>query len=161
MIHVTGKAERISEAKRIQDQLERAFAGRAWHGPAVLELLAGVEAGKAAARPIAGAHSIWELVLHIAAWDRAVARRLAGNRAELPDEEDWPAVNDTSDEAWQQALETLKRCHRQLHEAIGRVEDAKLDEPIVAGMASTYGTLHGAIQHDLYHAGQIAMLKKA
>ena len=158
---MTSEAARSSEAKRIQEQLERAFDGRAWHGPAVLELLADVEAGKAAARPIAGAHSIWELVLHIAAWDKAVARRLAGDRAELPDEEDWPAVNGTSDEDWQLALETLKTCHRELHEAIGHVADARLDQPILEGMTSTYGTLHGAIQHDLYHAGQIAILKKA
>src|SRR4029077_12336526 len=94
---MTSEAARISEAKRIQEQLERAFDGGAWHGPAVLELLADVDAGKASARPIAGAHSIWELVLHIAAWDHAVARRLTGDRAELPNEEDWPAVNDTSD----------------------------------------------------------------
>jgi uncharacterized damage-inducible protein DinB len=150
-----------SEVKRIQDQLERAFAGEAWHGPSVLELLANVNAGKAAARSIASAHSIWELVLHIAAWDKAVARRLAGDRAELSDEEDWPAVNDTSDEAWRQALETLQSVHRELYEAIGRLDDARLDQPIVEGMPSVYVTLHGVIQHDLYHAGQIAILKKA
>ena len=155
------EALRISETRRIQGQLRRAFSGRAWHGPAVLEVLAGVESRKAAARPIAGVHSIWELVLHIAAWDKAVAKRLAGDRAELPDEEDWPAVDDISDEAWQQALETLKSCHHELHEAIGRVADARLDQPILEGMPSTYGTLHGVIQHDLYHAGQIAILKKA
>lgn len=150
-----------SEVKRIQDQLERAFAGEAWHGPSVSELLANVNAGKAAARPIAGAHSIWQLVLHIAAWDKAVARRLAGDRAELSDKEDWPAVNDTSDEAWRQAVEALQTGHRELHEAIGRLEDAGLDHPIVEGMPSVYVTLHGVIQHDLYHAGQIAILKKA
>jgi len=73
---------RAVEVRRIQRQLEHTFNGPAWHGPALLELLADVNAGKAAARPIAGAHSIWELVLHIAAWDKAVARRLAGDRAE-------------------------------------------------------------------------------
>jgi uncharacterized damage-inducible protein DinB len=151
----------MSEANRIQDQFERGFAGRAWHGPSVMELLADVDAAKAAARPIAGAHSIWELVLHIDAWDQAAARRLRGDRAELSDAEDWPAVNDTSADAWAQTLETLKGNHRELHEAIGRVEEARLDEPIVAGMASVYGTLHGVVQHDLYHAGQIAILKKA
>ena len=150
-----------SEVKRIQYQLKRAFAGEAWHGPSVLELLANVNAGKASARPIAGAHSIWELVLHIAAWDKAVTRRLAGDRAELSDEEDWPAVSDTSDEAWRQALEALQTDHRELHEAIGRLEDPRLDQPIVEGMPSVYVTLHGVIQHDLYHAGQIAILKKA
>ena len=151
----------MSETNRIQDQLERGFKGRAWHGPSVLELLADVDAAKAAARPIAGAHSIWELVLHIAAWDQAAARRLRGDRAQLSDAEDWPAVSDTSAEAWAQTLETLNKNHRELHEAIGRVEETRLDKPIMEGMTSVYGTLHGVIQHDLYHAGQIALLKKA
>lgn len=150
-----------SEGERIQNQLQRAFAGEAWHGPSLMELLADVDAPQAAARPIPGAHSIWELVLHIAAWDRAVASRLGGNRGEVSAAENFPIVNDTSEASWQAALETLKQNHRELMEAIGRVEDSRLDEPVVEGMSSVYVHLHGAIQHDLYHAGQIAILKKA
>jgi uncharacterized damage-inducible protein DinB len=151
----------MTEAKRIQEQLERAFTGPAWHGPALLELLAEVNAGQAAERPIAGRHSIWELVLHIAAWDKAVASSLAGERASLSDAENFPAVTDTGDNAWLRALEILKDSHGKLHDAIGRVEDARLDEPILEGMPSIYSTLHGVIQHDLYHAGQITILKRA
>lgn len=149
-----------TEANRIQEQLQRAFAGRAWHGPSVLELLADVDAAKAAARPIANAHSIWELVLHIAAWDKAGVRRLNGDRADLTDGENFPAVTDTSEEAWHQTIESLKRAHRELHYAIESLDDTRLDQPIIAGMSSVYGTLHGIIQHGLYHAGQIALLKK-
>ena len=155
-----GEVKQVTEVGRIQKQLERAFSGHAWHGPALMELLAGVNATRAAARPVPGAHSIWELVLHIAAWDQAVTRRLAGDRAELSDEENFPAVNETTDDAWQRTLETLQRCHRELHEAIGGLEDTRLAEPILEGMPSTYSTLHVLIQHDLYHAGQIAILKK-
>jgi len=150
-----------NEGQRIQDQFQRAFSGKAWHGPSVLELLADVDATKAAARPIPGAHSIWELVLHIAAWNEAAARRLEGDRAQLTDEEDFAAVTDTSDEAWQQAVEILQRSHRKLHDAIGELDESRLDQPILSGMTSVYGTLHGVIQHGLYHAGQIALLKKA
>lgn len=150
-----------SEAKRIQDQLKRSLAGTAWHGPAVLELLADIDAVKAAARPITGAHSIWELSLHIAAWNKAAVRRLSGDRAELPDEENFPPVNDTSDEAWQRTLDLLRSNHRELHEAISGLDDARLDQPILEGMSSVYVTLHGVIQHNIYHAGQIALLKKA
>lgn len=149
-----------SEAKRIQDQLKRSLAGTAWHGPAVMELLADIDAAKAAARPIPGAHSIWELSLHIAAWNKAAVRRLSGDRAELPDEENFPAVNETSDEAWQRTLELLRSSHRELHEAISQLDDAGLDQPILEGMSSVYVTLHGVIQHNIYHAGQIALLKK-
>ena len=150
----------MKETERIQDQLRRAFEGGAWHGPSVLELLDGVTAEQAAARPIPGAHSIWELVLHIGAWEGACNRRLAGDRAELPTEEDWPAVNDVSDEAWEKTKAALREGHYTLRESIALVEDTHLDEPILQGMPSVYATLHGAVQHDLYHAGQIAILKK-
>jgi uncharacterized damage-inducible protein DinB len=150
-----------SELARIRGELRRAFEGEAWHGPAVLELLRDVTVQQAAARPIAGAHSIWELVLHIAAWENAGRRRLEGDRAELPDEENFPPVNDTSEAAWQRAIEELKIGHSKLYDAIAGLEESRLDEPILDGMRSVYITLHGVIQHDLYHAGQIALLKKA
>jgi uncharacterized damage-inducible protein DinB len=151
----------MKETERIREQLQRAFAGGAWHGPSVLEILENVTASQAAARPIAGAHSIWELVLHIGAWDDACRRRLHGDRAELPDEEDWPPVGETSDEAWDKTLATLRESQQNLSEAIAAVDEARLDEPILQGMGSVYATLHGAVQHKLYHAGQIAILKKA
>ena len=150
-----------SETERIQDQLRRAFAGSAWHGPSVLELLANVTAREAAARPIAAAHSIWEITLHIAAWEKVALRRLSGDPAEIPDEEDWPAVTDTGDAAWQRTIADLKENHQKLYEAIAAIAEPRLDEPILPGKSSVYVTLHGAIQHDLYHAGQIAILKKA
>ena len=151
----------MKETDRIRDQLNRAFSGNAWHGPSVMEILENVTAAQAAQRPINRAHTIWELVLHIRAWENACRRRLAGDRAELPDEEDWQAFADTSDEAWQSTLESLKESHQRLMAAIALVDDARLDEPILEGMPSIYMTLQGAVQHDLYHAGQIAILKKA
>ena len=151
----------MKETERIREQLNRAFEGGAWHGPGVLEILENVSATQAASHPIVGAHSIWELVLHIKAWEDACRRRLSGDRAELTDEEDWPAVAETSDEAWKKTLTALREGHQQFSDAIASVDDTRLDEPILEGMNSVYATLHGAVQHDLYHAGQIAILKKA
>ena len=155
----------VSEVDRIRDQFRRAFEGEAWHGPAVLALLDGVTAEQAAARPIPGAHSIWELTLHIAAWERACLRRLNGDPAQLTDAEDWEPVNDTSEAAWESTKQQLIDNHRELLEAIASVDDARLNEPIMTHpeipFSSVYVTLHGGVQHDLYHAGQIAMLKKA
>lgn len=151
----------MSEIKRIEDQLKRAFEGNAWHGPGVLEILKDVSASRAAARPLPDAHSIWELVLHITAWESVCRRRLEGDRAQIPDEEDWPAVGETSEAAWEQAKQALIEGHHQLRQAIGQLDESRLDEPILPDMSSVYVTLHGAVQHDLYHAGQIAILKKA
>ena len=155
----------VSEVDRIRDQFRRAFEGEAWHGPSVLALLDGVTAQQAAAHPIPGAHSIWELTLHIAAWERACLRRLNGDPAQLTDAEDFEPINDTSDEAWEATKQKLIDNHRELLEEISSVDESRLNEPVMSHptipFSSTYVTLHGGVQHDLYHAGQIAMLKKA
>ena len=155
----------ISEVDRIRDQFRRAFDGEAWHGPAVLALLEGVTAQQAAAHPIPGAHSIWELTLHIAAWERAILRRLQGDPAQLSDEEDWRPINDKSDEAWENTKKYLIDTHRELLEAIAKLDESRLNEPIITNastpFSTVYVTLHGGVQHDLYHAGQIAVVKKA
>ena len=153
----------MTEIERILDQLKRAFEGNAWHGPSLREALAGVTAAQANARPLANAHSIQELVHHIAVWESVGRRRLEGDRAQIdissPD--DWPPADEKSEAAWEQAKAALDRGHEALREAIAHVPDARLDEPIFEGMSTVYVTLHGVIHHDLYHAGQIAMLKKA
>ena len=151
----------MSEVDRIVDQLTRAFQGEAWHGSAVLEILNGTSARQASLRPIEGAHSIWETALHITAWLRACRRRLEGDRAQLSDSEDWPSVNDTTDEAWREVLTAMKQALDELRAAISSLDNARLEQPIIAGMSAVYITLHGVIQHSLYHAGQMAILKKA
>ena len=152
----------MREVERIADQLKRAHEGGAWHGPSVRELLAGVSAEQAASRPFEGAHTIWELVEHIEAWERAILRRLGGDPAQIyKTEEDWPPTRDASEEAWQGTQKKLADTDKALREAVLRLDDARLDEPILADMSSRYISLHGAVQHTLYHAGQIALLKKA
>ena len=150
----------IEERSRIADQLKRAFEGDAWHGPAVLEVLEGVGARAAAAKPISGAHSIWELVLHIAAWDGAIRRRMEGQALQLSPEQDFPPVKDTSDAAWRSALETLKQRHADLIQGVLAMPDHRLTSQVPGKDYDFYHMLHGAAQHELYHAGQIALLKK-
>lgn len=152
----------MSEVDRMTDQLRRAFEGDAWHGPAVRELLADVTAEQAARRPLARAHTIWEIVLHINAWESIVRRRLSGERiVEVPKEQDWPPVRDTSEVAWKKTLEELEDGHRQLRQAVSRLTDERLQEKPPGKAHPIYVEVHGVIQHDLYHAGQIAVLKKA
>ena len=149
----------MDEIRRIQDQLKRAFQGEAWHGPSLKELLRDVTAEAAAARPLAGAHTIWEIVLHIAAWKRAGVKMLSGEERELNAEEDWPSVLDQGNAAWQQALRTLDTSQNELRNAISDVSGSQLDQPVPGPRRySAYFLMHGIIQHDLYHAGQIAIL---
>src|SRR5215210_1595952 len=116
----------MNEIERIKDQLRRAYEGPAWHGPSIKELLADVSARQAAARPVTGAHSIWEIALHIAAWEEGARRRLSGDRAQLSTEEDWPAVADTSEAAWRKALELLETNNRRLRDALDGLDEARL-----------------------------------
>ena len=151
----------MREVERIAEVLKRAHEGGPWHGPAVNELLDGVTAAQAAARPVEGAHSIWELVTHIEAWERAILRRLGGDPAQIYDtEEDWPAAAEASEEAWAAALRKMTETYLALREAVLSLDDALLDEPILPGMSTHYISLHGAVQHTLYHAGQIAVVRK-
>jgi uncharacterized damage-inducible protein DinB len=151
----------MTEIERIVDQLNRAFVGEAWHGPAVIEILEGVTARQAVTHPLAGGHSIWELALHIVAWMRAGLRRLNGDRAQLTEAENFPAVTDSGESAWEAVRESVRQAHEELRSAILLLDYSRLDQPIIEGMSSIYVTLHGVIQHSLYHAGQIAILKKA
>ena len=147
----------MNESLRIADQLHRAFFGGAWHGPAVKEVLSGVVAGDAAAHPLPSAHSIWELVHHLHAWIAEADATARGKRFEkLKGDRDWPPVASTSAEAWAEALAALERAEESLEEAVRAFPQEKLGE----GDRSFYYLLHGIAQHNLYHAGQIALLKK-
>jgi uncharacterized damage-inducible protein DinB len=151
----------MKETARIADQARRAYVGKAWHGPSLKFLLRAVTAQQAAARPVPGAHTIWELVLHIAAWDRVAAQRLrGGKKASLPARENFPVVTDTSDAAWKKTLASLEQANRAVRAAIAACPARQLDRKLGGVDYSFYVTMHGVVQHDLYHAGQIAILKK-
>ena len=152
----------MNEIKRILDQMDRAFAGEAWHGPSVMPLLEGMTSDDASARPIRDTHSIWELVNHIAAWNTIVQHRAAGEAVkDVTAERDWPPVWEASEVAWKRALEDLKASRARLRGVVERLREDQLDQRAPGEEYSIYFMLHGLIQHDLYHAGQIAILKKA
>ncbi len=148
--------------ERLADQLRRSQNGDAWHGPSLSEVLEGVTAKQAAAHPIKGSHSIWELVLHIAVWQKHILDRLQrGGMAEIPDELDWPEAGDTTEDAWKAALLQLRNINEELAYAVERSDDAKLHSRVRGKDYDFHFMLDGMSQHNLYHAGQIALLKKA
>jgi uncharacterized damage-inducible protein DinB len=157
-----------TEISRILNQLQRSYNGDAWHGTPQMGILHGISAKQAFMHPVANAHSIWEIVLHITAWEGEVIRRLQTGEAHLPEEGDWQEVHDNSAAAWKATLKRLHEVHTALEQEITRCADDKLDEiPAeprvreVGSGVSLYVLLHGIVQHGIYHAGQIALLKKA
>lgn len=150
------------ETNLIADQLNRAFDGAAWHGPALIEILDGIDAKAAAAHPIPQAHSIWELVLHLTTWERVIIYRIKKKEAMMPsDEENFPTVQQTTEQAWQEALKTLRATHSDLVQLVSAMKVSRLDEPVPGKDYDVRFMLTGAVQHAAYHGGQIAILKKA
>ena len=157
----------MSEIARIIDQLEREHAGDPWHGSPLMSLLEGVTAAEASRRVAPGAHSIWELVLHVTGWRNEVRRRLSGAPAAEPEEGDWPAVGEPSEARWREALAALDAAHRALVAAVAKMPEATLHQPSndprdrpLGGGVSYYALLHGLVQHDVYHGGQVGLIKK-
>lgn len=151
-----------SEVKRIAGQLHASLAGPAWHGPSLLEILEGVTAVEARQHPVAAAHSMAEIVLHVTAWMSAAERRLAGESIELEGDADWPPVTGSFD--WSAAVQGLRDVAETLGVRIRTLSDADLVTIRVRSYGheySAYVLLHGVVQHNLYHAGQLALLKKA
>ena len=152
----------MSEIDRILDQMDRAFSGDAWHGPPLKSLVEGLHAEDASKHAVEGAHSIWEIVQHITAWNTIVRRELTGEALSIPSEQDWPPIPELNEAAWQKTVENLVEAHNRLRAAVQGLRDEQLEErPIKRTDNSRYVMLHGVVQHDLYHAGQIAVLKKA
>lgn len=152
----------MSEMRRIDDQLYRAFEGDTWHGPSLMAALEGVDAETAAARPIPGAHSIWELVLHLTVWLDIPKRRLETMRAlEATPEQDWQTVGDTSEAAWRDTLARFRESYQDLRDLLATLDDDRLEETSPGRDYPAYVMIHGVMQHLAYHSGQVALLKKA
>ena len=142
--------------ERLLDQLNRAFGGEAWHGPALRNLLDGVTEEEAKSHPIREAHSILELVVHDGTWLDVVARRVGGQIVDANSVSDWSDATKTS---WKKAIEELERAESRLSDAVARSDD--LDKPLAGEKRSVYSEIMGILQHNVYHSGQIALLKKA
>ena len=150
----------MSEIQTIIDELKIIHDGDPWHGPSMKEVLSGVSAEQAAAKPLANAHSIWELTLHVAAWEGVFMRRLAGLQLKEPEEGDFPAVTDASEEAWRRTLNRFDEGHRRVIEAAATLTDDRLSEIVPGKDYTVEYMLRGLMRHHVYHAGQIALLKK-
>jgi uncharacterized damage-inducible protein DinB len=156
----------MSELQRITDQLRRSWQGEAWSGPSVRDTLEEVTAFQAVQKPVNNAHSIWELVLHLTTWTNVARRRFQGELFAVSEADDWPVVGETDESAWRSALAKLEQANDDLVAALeaaarGADADARLNEIAPGKDHTIYVLLHGTAQHNLYHAGQISLLKKA
>ena len=157
-----------SDLEALRADLRSVFDGNPWHGSSITSVLDGIDARTAAKRVVPGAHTIWELVLHMTGWTREVTARVRGGSPKSPPE-DWPAPETGGGEsAWRAAKADLSAAHEEL---VREVDTLKAEDLVrwigdkrdpALGTGVTVGTLiRGLLQHHTYHEGQIALLKRA
>lgn len=152
----------MADPKQLAAEIRRTVTGPMWHGPSISEALDGLTYVAANSRPVAGAHSIWEIALHIASWADIVKSRLGPTIMRDPiRSRDWPPVPSPSPGTWRQTVERIGSAYEEL-----AVQTSFLNADdfgrIVPGRDYTVETmLRGVIEHGAYHAGQIVLLKKA
>lgn len=148
------------EVTRITRMLRNIYEGEAWHGPSVQQVLTDVTPQQALSA-LAGSHNIIELVWHMTAWRNFVIRRLQGDEGyELTEDENFKKISDITEEAWASAKQALEESQQKLMGLLNQIHDDKLLKTVGNRSYDYYTLLHGIIQHDVYHLGQIVLLKK-
>ena len=150
----------MTEVERILDQYDRAMNGDAWHGDPVWKILEGISAEQASRRVESNTHTIWELVSHMTFWETQVSRRLNGLPDRPTEKLNFPATAEATEENWNTTLNELRRSNADFRQVLAKLVPSRLDEITSDGDKTAYVEVHGVIQHHLYHAGQIAFLKK-
>jgi hypothetical protein len=149
----------MSETERIAGMLTETFEGEPYYGPSILSILENVTADLAGQRPAWSAHRIWDLVAHLTA-ELDYARQVLEGTAEpwIEAVTTWPAVTDLSETAWQEAVRNLGEANRALVQAVKQLDDVVLDRKPIRVRGPFYVMLHGTLQHNVFHAGQISLL---
>lgn len=151
----------MSATDAILKHYDRVMDGDAWHGDPVWRILKDVPATAAARRPFSGGHSIWEIVDHMTFWEGVVTKRLHGERAGLVEELNFPRTPAVTEDNWRKALDAFRDSNAAFRDALRQLEPSKLEQLSAAGKRTYYEEAHGIIEHHVYHAGQIALLKKS
>lgn len=154
----------------LREQIRKGFSDDPWHGPSTLTLLQGLTAEAAAAYPVPGGHSVWEIVLHMISWQNEVRRRLEGNEPDMPEEGDWPEVGQVTEAAWKRDRKRLGESLTDLLDTLNSLREEDLDrtggglddrDPALGTGVTLRAMVNGLVQHNAYHSGQIALLRKA
>jgi len=146
----------IPEVRLLLELLDEAFDRKSWHGPNLRGSIRGVTGKQAAWRPKPGGHNIWELTLHAAYWKYVVRRRITGEKRGsfvLTGSNFFPRPVEMTDKAWRADIEILESEHKKLRDVVANLP-AKNHNP------RTFHLIRGAAAHDLYHAGQIRLLRR-
>ena len=150
----------MQEVKFLRDQIETTFKGDSWHGPNLVNTLKDIDYKQAMKRPVEGRHTIWELTDHTSFWMEEVWKCVKDHAAMSPDmDQNWPEMGATEEE-WQQAVNRLMAAVNLVLDSLAQWEDEELYEKVPDEDYTFKQMLHGMVHHNLYHVGQINLLKE-
>jgi uncharacterized damage-inducible protein DinB len=149
----------MNEIPRLQQMLRQTYNGVGFHGDSIAQIFNSVDVASATWIPDGGVHSIWHIVLHMTAWENVIRERLTSpTLVALTEEQNYPALPAATQENLSKSLDAFRDALFALIDAVGKFPEGKL-EASVPGRGYDFATLlHGAIHHNLYHAGQISLL---
>lgn len=155
----------LPEVDALLEMIDQAFDHRAWHGTNLKGALRGVSAKQAAWRPGKNRHNVWELTVHAAYWKYTVIRRIRGEKrgSFALKGSNWftrPTPGEANEKAWKQDIALLLSTHKTLRAEVAALSKAELRKKPPGSRVNIRDLVVGIAAHDLYHTGQIQLIKK-
>lgn len=157
------KEKQSSELIQLLKLIDESYNKKSWHGTNLMGSIRRLTASQAAWRPAANRHNIWEIVLHAAYWKYAVRRRLLGEkRGSFPIKgSNWfIRPEQISDKSWREDIKLLDEMHESMRETIKNLKTKDLEKIPLGSKVNNLSIITGIALHDVYHAGQIQLLKR-
>ena len=153
----------MQESKQIKDALRHLYEGEVWHGPSIKEILVDMTSQDAIKRVTLKSKNIAEYLVHITNWRIFALEKLTGGDSYdiiLNSEADWSVINSLDEKSWEEILQNYEEAQTELLEVVDTYTNAKLEAIVPSRKYTFYTLLHGVIHHDIYHSGQMMMLKR-
>lgn len=152
-----------NELALLLQMIDEAYEKKTWHGPNLRGSLRGLTAAEAAWRPGPNRHNIWEIAVHCAYWKYTVRRKLLNEKRgsfPLKGGNFFKRPIELSEGAWKEDIRLLEECHRSMREAIASFPPSRLYSRTPNSKYTNIAVIYGIANHDIYHAGQIQLLKR-
>lgn len=150
----------MNESQRIQTLFTDLYHGHPWLDVTLHDTLSRITAAQAAQRPVSDGNTIWEITNHLIAWRENVLKRVQGEVIPTPSNNYIEKITDPSDEAWEQTKETLEKTQKEWLYFLNTFTETDFGKEYPVNQLTYYQHIHGIIQHDAYHLGQIVLLAK-
>ena len=150
----------MEEKQRVSKLFSDLYDGNAWIDVTIVRTLKNINSGQAFSRPVAKLNSIWEIVNHLISWRETVLKRMQGEIVEEPKNNYFEPVKNNSEDAWSVTLKRMEESQQLWLEFLSKFNNQDLGKFYVQSKYTYYDLIHGILQHDAYHLGQIVLLKK-